>query len=98
MSTQTTTPTTRAHMISAQTISTQMISNRVEVAAGDIDATIAILDAVASFCSEDRAARRLARRINPTVTPPEIANLADALTVMFSQRVTTTTSTTEAGR
>ena len=82
-------------MISAQTISTQMISNRVEVAAGDIDATLAILDAVASFCSEDRAARRLARRINPTVTPLEIATLADALTVMFSQRVNVSLSRDE---
>ena len=96
--------TISAQTISAQTISAQTISagivptgmsgRPVKVLAGDIDATIAIMDTLAAFCATDPAAERLARLFGPRIHAFEIATLADALAAMFSERVTTLVAST----
>lgn len=106
MNQQTPTPIISAQTVSAQTISAQRISagiisesgtagasrRLVEVSAGDIDATIAILDALAQFCSSDPAAGRFARLLTQRIHPCEIATLAEALSVTYTQRLTTPTA------
>jgi hypothetical protein len=95
-----TTPSTQ--MICAQTISAQMIpaqmisagivpsgsSRLAAVPVGDIDATIAIMDVVASFCATDPAGERLARLFGPAVNALDIATLTDALAATFTERLT----------
>lgn len=85
-------------IISAQIVSAQMISagivplqssqRTVAVPAGDIDATVAIMDVVASFCATDPAGERLARLFGPAVNALDIATLADALAATFTERLT----------
>lgn len=82
-----------AQIVSAQTISAGMIppgslQRPVAIPAGDIDATIAIMDVVASFCATDPAGERLARRFGPAVNALDIATLTDALAATFTERVT----------
>ena len=87
------TQTMSAHMISAQMISAgivppESLQRPVTVPAGDIDATIAILDVVASFCATDPAGERLARLFGPAVNALDIATLNDALAATFTERLT----------
>lgn len=90
-----------ASMISAQKISAQKVSAQmsesetasapgrlVEVPAGDIDDTIAIMDALAEFCASDPAAERFARLFAQRIHAFEIATLADGLAATFTQRLT----------
>lgn len=94
---RTTSKTISAQMIRAQMISAQMMisetsdaSRRLaEVPVGDIDVTIAIMDAVAQFCASDPAAGRFARLFAQRIHPFEIATLADGLAAAFTQRLTT---------
>ena len=92
------TQTISAQMIRAQIVSAQMVSAGivpsqslqwpVAIPAGDIDATIAIMDVVASFCATDPAGERLARLFGPAVNALDIATLADALAATFTKRLT----------
>ena len=96
--------TMSAQTMSAQTISAQTISagivppgslqRPVTVPAGDIDATVAIMDVVASFCATDPAGERLARLFGPHIHPLDIATLTDALAATFTERLATTVAPT----
>jgi hypothetical protein len=96
-----TTSIVSAQIISAQIIGAQIISAQisgsatadvsrrlVEVPAGDVDATIAIMEALAEFCASDPAAGRFARLFAQPVHEFEIATLAEGLAVTFTQRLT----------
>jgi hypothetical protein len=90
--------TISAHIVSAQMIEagivpSEMSGRLVEVHAGDIDVTIAIMDTLATFCATDPAARRLARLFGPSIHEFEIATLADGLAAMFTERVATVIAT-----
>jgi hypothetical protein len=93
-----------AQKISAQKISAHMSESEtasvprrlVEVPVGDIDATIAIMEALAQFCAGDPAAERFARLFSQRIHEFEIATLAEGLAAAFTHRLTTpATSRTE---
>jgi hypothetical protein len=76
-----------AQMISAGIVPFQSSLRPVAVPAGDIDATIAIMDVVASFCATDLAGERFARRFGPAVNALDVATLADGLAATFTERL-----------
>lgn len=91
------TSTTSAQMISTQMISSQMSGSKtagaskrlVGVPAGDIDATIAIMETLAEFCASDPAAGRFARLFSQQIHEFEIATLAEGLAAAFTLPLTT---------
>lgn len=88
-----------AQILSAQIIESGMAgaSRRlVGVPAGDVDATIAIMETLAEVCANDPAAGRFARLFSQQIHEVEIATLAEGLAAAFTHRLTTpATSRTE---